>query len=365
MKKSKITIILSLALAIVVLMAFAPAAFAASAQDAYTPTIDVDSKTITITDEQGLQWLSDYSAGEATVENVPVTFDGWTINLAFDEIVYSQASWTPITNFHGKMVGQPGTAKYSTIRGLKVSVSTGAGLCGNISYSGSKPSFANIEIADSEFTASGNYAGAFAGNGYTATFDNCCATDVTVTAARFLGGIVGMSYGDISNCKLLGKSSVTATASFLGIYGDNAGGIVGLMGEGGMTITSCTVEGATITGDRQVGGIAGLANYGNSVLSCEVTNCTVTARSSRIWGTDTTPAAGGVVGQVNCTAGYTNKVEGNTVTGCTITSGLSQYTGWLIGDGVTRVKGELLTADNVNGGGNNVDVEVGGSESAR
>lgn len=353
MNKKKIFLMILVVATIVVLTTIAPVALA---EEQETPHYDTTEKTIDITTAGELQWLSDYSNGQiAAIDEIPINFSGWTVNLKFDEVDLNNASWTPIADFHGNMVGVPQTSgkSFVTIKGLNVRVSTGAGLCGNISYNSGKPYFSNIEIANSTFVATGNYAGAFSGNGYTAQFDNCHATSVTIQGARFIGGIVGMTYGNITSCSVTGDTTINAP-SFFSLLGDNVGGIVGLMGEGGMRVTSCLVQDAKITGDRQVGGIVGLANYGNSVIDCDAIGCRIESRNTRAVYENDPSCAGGIVGQINNKDGYTITVSDNSVGNCTIVCGQPEYAGWLVGEGSLKGQGlgTFTHENNVDLGGN-------------
>lgn len=340
MKKSIISIILAV---VMVLGMTSISAFAAeNTITAVTPTdINYTDHIIQIDSPEELLWVSEYSRN-ATDDNIPATFKGWTIEVT-DTINYLNNDWTPITYFFGTMKGVPAAGSdYVTISGLKVEgVSTGAGLCGNMDAKGGAH-FEAICISNSTFTASGKYAGAFVGNGFTSSFKDCRVENCTISASRFVGGIVGTTYGNIIGCTVTGNTSVSsnnpnATLSYFA--SDNVGGIIGLMGEGGMKIEDCTVDGVVVKGNRQVGGIAGLANYGNNIIDCHVLNSEIYAGGKTLFGGKpqghTTPAVGGVVGQFGAaTSSQKITVTGNEVKNVTITQAYNgtAYIGWAIGD---------------------------------
>ncbi len=356
---------IALFVVLALLVGFAPSLPAAYAEEV-TPAIS--GTTITIDSADDLVWVSAYSANtdeSQKVQDIPFTFYGYTLQVTAN-IDMGNAAFTPITDFHGTLEGVELTEDvYPTISGLKVNTADNAALCGNIAYSGGRPVFRNLTIADSSFETSGNYAGSFAAQAYTSTFTNCHAVNVTVSANRFVGGIVGMTYGNITQCSLSGNSTVSASTRSLA-YGDNVGGIVGLMGEGGMEISACNVTDAVLTGTRQVGGVAGLANYGNTITNCDVTNCQISALGSLSTSRGEV-CAGGVVGQINLQANYTVTVTDNRVQDCTVTASAlfgGAYSGWLIGEGYSRTSaGTLTTTGNEDLGGNTPDVMIGGTPS--
>ncbi len=242
-KKSLIAAILAI---VMMFSVMSVSAFAADI-DACIPTIN--EKTITVSNAAELKWLSDYSNSSTDYKGIPHTFLGYTINITKD-IVYDESTWTPIADFRGTMTGHIDNENgYVTISGLHVNVTgEGAGFCAKTS---GNAVFNNIKIADSSFYASGRYAGAFIGNGFVSTYTNCHAENVTVSGTRFVGGITGTTYGNVTNCSVTGNTTVTARGTSLLSGGDNAGGIVGLVGENGTRISGCTIYGITVTAARQ------------------------------------------------------------------------------------------------------------------
>ncbi len=341
MKKN---IILSAILALVMVISILPmSAFAAETAPAYDPS----AKTITITNAEDMRWLSTY---DGSINGMPATFAGWTINIVND-IDLGNVAWTPIADFRGKMVGvtevEGGTR---TISNLSVNVETeGAGLCAK---SGGGARFENLTISNSNIHTTKPYAGAFIGNGFTSTFVNCHTFNTGVYGQRWVGGIVGFNYGSITNCSVKAdkETVISAQLNVNNILdpdggGDNVGGIVGQIGEGSFVISGCTVDGVKVKASRQAGGIAGMAMYQNVVKECKVynTDISVTATRDLAFGSvGRTAAIGGIVGQIQPSAGTVVTITGNTVgSGTTIarTNGSTRYCGWVLGD-ATRAKGD-------------------------
>lgn len=226
----------------------------------------------------------------------------------------------------------------TTISHLTVSATTNAGLCAN----SANGLFADLTIADSSFAntnkSTGAYAGAFSANGFTSSFVNCDVVNTTVAGVRFVGGVTGYSYGNITDCDVT-NCTIETNANTVGKlrgYGDNIGGIVGILCEGKMTVSNCTVSDTTVTGQRQVAGIAGAVMYGNTVKDCVVSNTNIKANATTTYPNNATPCAGGFVGQLaSQAAGQPITITGNTISGTsTITA---QIAGWAVGDANSRV----------------------------
>lgn len=315
--------------------------FTAFATETEIQQPEIVGNTISVDSVPELKWLSDYSyKTDATqkVNNVPFDFAGYTVKITGN--IENVGSFTPIKEFRGNMIGEVADQEYATISGMTVNEATGkAGLC---AWSGNG-SFSNLIISNSSIHTDGAYAGAFAGNGFTSSFNDCKTINVHVSGMRFVGGITGSCYGNITNCEVssdtTGSASVVANnplASLLSLEdGDNIGGIVGLMGEGGMRVFECTVNGVTITGARQVGGIAGFENYGNTIDHCYVYNSTLSANGTGFAFSNRTPNVGGIVGQF----GVGTSTQWMTVTNCIVKNveisqalGGTSYIGWAVGD---------------------------------
>jgi len=199
-------------------------------------------------------------------------------------------AWEPIgansdTNvrFFGVFNGQG-----HTIYNLKVSLLDpeyrGSGLFG--STGGTLQNFtvdgANIS-AISGGSATDNGIAVVAGSLYSSgTISNVHVKNATLSGNRYLGGIAGYVYGNISGCTVE-NITITATpnpSSDGYDNGDKCGGIVGYLAGSSSSVSGCSVSGATISGYRDIGGIAGINNTGNNsaVNSCSVSgNISLTA----------------------------------------------------------------------------------------
>lgn len=355
-------ILLAFALVLVIAIAMVPT-FAFAAEEKLTaeqPAIDANNKTITVSNVEQFLWLSEYSNGSATVDNIPLTFSRWTIYIATDTLDLSGVTWMPIKDFHGSLIGQPSEGvDYITIENLNVEIAGNAALCGAISFNEGLgfPVFKNIMIKDSSFVTTGSsntgaYAGAFVGSGYTSSFDNCHVLNTTVSATRWAGGIAGFTYGSVTNCSVKSDENGTTTITARGASlltttaGDNAGGIVGQVGEGSATISNCEVSGVTVTAARQAGGIAGLLLNGNTVTACTVSNSTIKSVGIGVILLAATPCAGGIVGQLDTRSGsaiitLTYNIVGPEVSISQAYSYTKAYIGWLVGDGDLRTSADF------------------------
>lgn len=348
-------IVLSIVLALVMMMSILPmSAFAAEEIPSF---VDLSTKTITIANPTDMRWLSTY---DGSISGLDATFVNWTINIVAD-IDLDNVAWTPIANFRGKMIGVTDVENgVVTISNLKVNVTDanaeGAGLCAK---SGGGARFENLKISGSEITSSVAYAGAFIGNGFTSTFVNCHTFNTSVTGYRFVGGISGFNYGSMTNCSVKaddGKTEIFANGSTAVSVnaGDNAGGLVGQIGEGSFVYKDCEVSGITVKATRQAGGIAGMAMYGNTLNHCTVSNTTVqaTARANSIaTALGRVPAAGGLVGQLQPsgseTITFTKNIVEDTVSVYGRNTSTTTYCGWLIGN-TRNANAEQLVIENNN-----------------
>ena len=140
-------------------------------------------------------------------------------------------TWTPIGNYDNQYTGTfDGNGK--TISGLYLSSSPNVyvGLFGCIGYMGTVK---QLELKDSCFSGNqyvGTIAGMIAAN---ATITNCVTTSYCY-GIDDTGGVVGMNYGDITNCRSGGYVRT------VGSYSKEIGGVVG---DNNGTITDCYFDG--------------------------------------------------------------------------------------------------------------------------
>lgn len=323
------------------------------------PTVDAAAKTVTVSNEDQFMVISEYSNSSADSKQYPRTFSGWTVVISAD-LDMTGRQWKPLLNFYGSMTGKVGDRTNATISNMTVSVNENAGLCGN----SANGKFSYLTIAYSTFETTktgnnvGNYAGAFSGNGFTSSFDNCHVISSTIKGNRFVGGITGYCYGNITNCTVTsdGERRTSISAASNGNYGtrrycgDNVGGIVGFMGEGSMKVLGCKVDDAEIKGTRQVAGIAGLAEYGNTVQGNYVSNVTLYGSL----GVDdtllskTTASVGGVVGQVQGGDSMITITDNYVGPNVNISRGglTNNFCGWVLGDRLRATSNAQLDCTN-------------------
>ena len=189
---------------------------------------------------------------------------------AADGIKYTEElSWTPIGNSSNKYQGTfDGNGK--TISNLYINVTSG--YAGFFGYANEGGCIKNITFDNAKVKSTNDdyYTGILAGNAgscieYIKTLATC-----SVEGKNYVGGIVGMAKGNISNCEnhAMVKGSYTV------------GGVVGCYDGSSKSISSCANYGA-VTGTSRVGGMVGhfstgtiqnSANYGNIMGSDVVGN---------------------------------------------------------------------------------------------
>ena len=111
---------------------------------------------------------------------------------------------------------------------------------------------------------------------------NITLNNVNVVAGNSGGSIAGISKENITGCAV-SSSTLTAKGS------SEAGGIVGIIGDSGKTISNCNITDSTITGTN--GKLGGIVGFTKSIISnCTVTNCEVTSTGTSAQG------VGGIAG---------------------------------------------------------------------
>lgn len=160
------------------------------------------------------------------------------------------------------------------ISGLSVSGSDYVGLFGYVNGA----TIQNINLCDSQITATGDYAGGIVGFATdNAKIVNCSTSKIRIDAAnsRHIGGIIGRGEGstEISNC--------TNTSTLAGTY--NVGGIAGSLNGG--SITNCGNSGdlPAIWANGCVGGIVGFTNAGQ-ISTCYNTGKVTGASNADVGG---------------------------------------------------------------------------------
>ena len=191
-----------------------------------------------------------------------------------------------------------------SISGLSVSGSDYVGLFGYVNGA----TIQNINLCDSQITATGDYAGGIVGFATdNAKIVNCSTSKIRIDAAnsRHIGGIIGRGEGstEISNC--------TNTSTLAGTY--NVGGIAGSLNGG--SITNCGNSGdlPAIWANGCVGGIVGFTNAG------QISTCYNTGKVTGASNAD----VGGIVGLFKSSSSISDCYNVGDVHGGQLTGGIA------------------------------------------
>lgn len=191
----------------------------------------------------------------------------------------------------------------------------------------------NLTIMDSSFEGA-DYVGALSGNSSASSgegFSSCCGHNISIKGVSYVGGLVGYSRRSISNCSVIGSSSVFALGDHVGgIAGVNAGNIMnsivrgsitvegsnstgGIAGDSYRVISQCGFEGDVI-GQSDVGGISGYSN------GCEVSKSYVKGNITGVGN-----IVGGIVGRDDGGIRYNNCFHIGNTTGSSYVGGILAY----------------------------------------
>lgn len=171
------------------------------------------------------------------------SFEGKTVKLA-DSIDLNDLAWTPI-GANGNFFAGTFDGNGKTIYNLNVNTAKQAGLFANV-----RGKLKNVTIHGASIRAT-DYAGALLGQGY-AYIDNCHVINADVIVTPTWDAAKNLYDG-----------------------GAKAGGLVGQLYEGGMTLTNSSATNVNVRGYRDVGGLLGMAHYGNTVSGNAVESVTV------------------------------------------------------------------------------------------
>ena len=198
---------------------------------------------------------SDWDDATST-ENNYTAIGGWRSGITYNQ-------------FKGSFDGHGFTV--SGIRIYKNSSGTANGYTGLFGYVGTSGTVKNVTVADARITGQLSVAG-IVGLSY-GTVTNCTvAADVCVasknTNSDYHGGIVGKNYGSVSGC----TSAVTLTADYAGP--DDYGAVVGWNSNNG-SITNCLALGTTIPAMADNYGIIVGYNISGTLTANHYRDCTV------------------------------------------------------------------------------------------
>ncbi len=241
------------------------------------------------------------------------TFAGKTVLLTAD-IDLGNEEWTPIGNSTTAFKGTFNGGEH-TISNLKITRAlenaAGNNKIGLFGVTNSPAAIKNLTINNVDITGS-LYVGALVGSAYTGSeISNCHVTgDITIDGWWYVGGIAGFGYMQkVENCTVKGNDG----SYIKGHEGSYISGIMGQRGEGGMSITNCSVENIAISGVDRTGGICGIAQYGNTIENCTVKDCTIEA-SNQIGSTALIVGANNGTVENGVSTLLNNNAENTTVT---------------------------------------------------
>ncbi len=240
-------------------------------------------------------------------------------NITLPAVAEGESNWTPI-GFYSNDNNNDNDAGFTgvfdgngyTITGLVInSENYYQGLFGFLDNGGL---IKNLTLANCSIKG-GSYTGAFVGWSANSSIENCHLIATTgkevliESESLYTGGIVGQSFGTVSDCSLTADGGSVTIAS----TADHVGGIVGNAGRDSYT-SGCQVlalnGGAiAITGDARTGGIVGdVVNGDNAEM---MSDCHITNND----GTITVTGAKDVGGAV----GYIHSISNSFVQNCNVT----------------------------------------------
>lgn len=240
-------------------------------------------------------------------------YAGKTVYLMENVDLASEDNWEPIGEFRGTFDG-----KGHTVSNLKIDRAD----ADNVGFFGSVPDGYVRDLTLRNVQIKGRSGvGALAGSAFTVkeiSKVNVCG-NICIEGNYKVGGIVGESYGKITECTVTGEagSSICGVHREANLEGDNVGGIIGYTGElNNLTesITGCEVVGMTVCGTRKVGGVVGYLHHGQGVTGCSFTGGAVECNADEGYvGSEGVAkiAVGGIVGQTHG-ENAAQKIENNT-----------------------------------------------------
>lgn len=241
-------------------------------------------------------------------------FSGILIKLGAD-MDLNNLPWMPIgtatpetdkTRFRGSFDGQG-----HTISNLNVT-NEAAGLFGQLSLYNYSAYIKDLTIENATVvggTGSKDYAGALVAraNGYVIS-GITLKGEINVSGGSFVGGIIGHSYARISNCKVEGYGTISAS-------GWQCGGLVG--SHNSSTSSVASINDCSVTGDTENGGLSIISYSGG---------------------------AGGVVGRVTLTGVDSTVLDNLEVSGVSISATNNNGLGY-ISSGVKSTNGKISNAE--------------------
>ena len=217
------------------------------------------------------------------------------------DVTFDHAAITAGNNTSGVLAGYVGsssTSRSGNLSGITVknsSVTGGTksrlgGIAGYINVAGSKITDCHVDkvtLASTNERVGGLFGQVDAG----INVEDCSATNVTASGSINIGGLIGVGYGNVTNCSSSGTLSSTNTTSNTDIA---VGGLVGYFEGASATISKCHSS-ATVNqtkNGRDLGGLVGKMLAGTIEKSYSTGNVTGIQRN-----------VGGFVGLITNTSG--------------------------------------------------------------
>lgn len=291
--------------------------------------IDLENEVWTpLNYEEGFAWGLDLEGNGHTISNLKSmdaqaypSFVG-VVNGSVKNLVFDGATITGGNNSAGVLAGYVGSASASIIGNIsditvKNAVVTGTkrGLGGVAGYI-SKVSEAvkNCHAINTTVTSTADRVGGLFGQvEKTYLVENCTAENVNVSGSINIGGLVGVGYGNFTDCTSSGTVSSTNTTSNADIA---LGGLVGYFENGVISHCSSSVSIDQTTNGRDIGGLIGKMLVGTVEKSYSTGNVTGLQRN-----------VGGFIGLI------TNTSSKSVVTDCYCTGNVvaNAYSGGFLG----------------------------------
>lgn len=255
--------------------------------DPDAPKLDAQGSYV-ITNVKELTWV-------ATKVNGGETFNGKKFIVAND-IDLENGYWTPIgvsaTNstprFEGEFDGQDFAIKNMKIDVNRTRASNNTdkclGLFGCTSGYIHNLKLSGIVLSGETYRGKGALAGEIcpASNGTPCRIENVFVDGATLTGNGWMGGVVGVVYGNLSNCDsndvtIVSTPDQLSSADIYYRNGNYVGGVAGLVGEGSYSISGCDAADFNITAYSEIGGVIGAVGKDNNVSNVSATSGVLTA----------------------------------------------------------------------------------------
>ena len=261
-----------------------------------------------------------YNLTSTDAQNYPSFFGvviGTVKNLVFDG-----ATITGGNNVAGVLAGYVGstsvsavgnisdiTVKNATVTGAKRYLGGVAGIINKVTET-----VQNCHAINTTVTSTADRVGGLFGQvDKTFTVLNCSAENVTVSGSINIGGLVGVGYGNFTDCTSSGEITSSNTTSNADI---GLGGLVGYFENGTISHCSSSVNAIQETNGRDIGGLIGKMLVGTVVKSYSTGNVKGLQRN-----------VGGFIGLI------TNTASKSVVTDCYCTGNVvaNAYSGGFLG----------------------------------